>query len=111
MKQRLIFVLLSSLALLLLAACSRDGTIGSAATATQEATTTQVTMTMQGGTVAQEATIVKVNETDYKIMSSVTEFISGKPYHFEITNSGNAVHEFMIIPRATGKMHLRPWKS
>jgi len=109
MKQRLIFVLFLSIALLLLAACSRDGTIGSAAT--QEATTTQVTMTMQGGTVAQEATIVKVNETDYKIMSSVTEFISGKPYHFEITNSGNAVHEFMIIPRATGKMHLRPWKS
>ena len=47
---------------------------------------------------------VQVNETDFKITSSAITFSPGTPYHFVVTNDGQTVHEFMIIPSAMGNM-------
>jgi len=49
---------------------------------------------------------VQVKETDFKIVSSVTTFSSGTPYHFAVTNDGKAAHEFMILPKSEGNMEM-----
>ena len=41
---------------------------------------------------------VKVTLTDYNIESSVTEFQTGVPYHFVVSNNSESNHEFMIMP-------------
>jgi len=41
---------------------------------------------------------VKVTLTDYNIESSVTEFKTGVPYHFVVSNKSESDHEFMIMP-------------
>ncbi|MEO6891131.1 MAG: hypothetical protein ABI456_16840 [Ktedonobacteraceae bacterium] len=41
---------------------------------------------------------VQITESDFKIASSVTTFSPGTMYHFTVTNNGQAVHEFMIMP-------------
>ena len=41
---------------------------------------------------------VDVRLKDFSIESSVTEFKPGVPYHFTVTNEGQVVHEFMILP-------------
>ncbi len=62
---------------LLLAACGAQG----------RATTTQ--------------TEVKIKLTEFGIQSSVTEFKTGVPYHFVVTNAGALPHEIMIMPPLT----------
>jgi len=41
---------------------------------------------------------VQVNLTEFAIESSLTDFEPGILYHFEVTNSGQIPHEFMILP-------------
>ena len=49
---------------------------------------------------------VQVKETDFKIVSSVTTFSPGTPYHFAVTNDGKMAHEFMILPQSEGNMEM-----
>ena len=41
---------------------------------------------------------VKVTLDEYKITSSVTTFKVGTPYYFVVTNIGDILHEFFIMP-------------
>ncbi len=61
--------------------------------------------TSPGSSGAQQ---VQVNETDFKIASSVTTFTPGTSYHFVVTNNGQTAHEFMIMPKAEGSMSGMP---
>jgi len=49
---------------------------------------------------------VKVTLTDFKIDSSRTEFETGVPYHFVVTNKGENNHEFMIMPPVDPEMDM-----
>lgn len=51
-----------------------------------------------GSTISSGMQQVQVNETDFKIASSVTGFRPGTAYHFVVTNNGQTPHEFMIMP-------------
>ncbi|MFT3894189.1 MAG: hypothetical protein QM730_21365 [Anaerolineales bacterium] len=44
---------------------------------------------------------VDVSLTEFGIKSSLTEFETGVPYHFVVTNAGVVEHEFMIMPPLT----------
>lgn len=83
MKHQLGLIGLLALLLVLLAACGGNA----------------------GSSTPSGATTVQVTETDFKIDSSVTNFVPGKAYHFVVTNSGQAVHEFMIMPKSEGMMN------
>ncbi len=83
-----ITALLLGLALFALAAC---GGMGSAAPA---------------GSIT-----VQVTEKDFHITSSITSFVPGKTYHFMVTNQGQSMHEFMIMPKAEGSMSGMPMGS
>jgi uncharacterized cupredoxin-like copper-binding protein len=41
---------------------------------------------------------VKVTLAEFSVKSTVTVFHTGVPYYFVVTNSGQQVHEFMIMP-------------
>lgn len=41
---------------------------------------------------------VEVTLNDFGIESSLTEFKTGVPYHFIVTNEGQVPHEFMLMP-------------
>lgn len=63
-------------------------------------------LTACGGNTTSSRTIsVQVTETDFHIASSVMTFRPGIPYHFVVTNTGRTAHEFMIMPKAEGKMN------
>lgn len=47
---------------------------------------------------------VRITETDFHIASSVTKFVPGKTYHFLVTNQGQSMHEFMLMPKPEGRM-------
>jgi uncharacterized cupredoxin-like copper-binding protein len=83
MKKRVLFVMSTLLLVLVLAACG--GATGS---------------TSSSGS----RTPVQVTETDFKIASSVRTFTPGTSYHFVVTNNGQTVHEFMIMPQGMGNM-------
>ena len=85
MKRLLGLIGLLSVMLVLLAACGGSG--GNT-----------------GSSTPSGATTVQVTETDFKIDSSVTTFAPGKAYHFVVVNNGQAVHEFMIMPKSEGMM-------
>jgi uncharacterized cupredoxin-like copper-binding protein len=44
---------------------------------------------------------VQVTLTEFGIESSLTEFETGTPYHFVVTNAGAIEHEFMVMPPLT----------
>jgi len=46
----------------------------------------------------KQAIEVQVTVKEFGIESSVTEFQTGIPYHFVVTNSGTVDHEIMIMP-------------
>ena len=48
------------------------------------------------------ATEVKITLTEFGIESSLTDFETGVPYRFVVTNAGTVEHEFMIMPPLTG---------
>ena len=47
-------------------------------------------------------TEVKITLTEFGIDSSLTDFETGVPYRFVVTNTGTVEHEFMIMPPLTG---------
>lgn len=49
-------------------------------------------------TPAPTAVEVVVTLDEYKITSSVTNFKVGTPYYFVVTNKGDVLHEFFIMP-------------
>ena len=50
---------------------------------------------------------VTVDAGDYDFQSSLTTFTVGVPYHFEVTNTGEVDHEFMLVePIAQGTMDM-----
>ncbi len=49
----------------------------------------------------QQATEVRVTVKEFGIESSITEFQTGVPYHFVVTNSGAVNHEIMIMAPLT----------
>ena len=51
------------------------------------------------------ARTVQVTETDFKIDASLTTFIPGVTYHFEVSNKGSMAHEFMMMPKSEGSMN------
>jgi len=60
----------------------------------------------RGNTAPSGMQQVQVKETDFKIVSSVTTFSPGTPYHFVVTNDGKTAHEFMILPKSEGNMEM-----
>src|SRR6266702_8499672 len=54
----------------------------------------------------QSATTVTVTLTDFKIESDLTQFRVGVPYRFVVTNKGATEHELMIAPPMTEGMTL-----
>jgi uncharacterized cupredoxin-like copper-binding protein len=54
---------------------------------------------------------VQVTEKNFHITSSITSFVPGKPYHFVVTNQGQSMHEFMVMPKAEGSMSGMPMGS
>jgi uncharacterized cupredoxin-like copper-binding protein len=46
----------------------------------------------------KQATEVKIILSDFAIRSSQTEFTTGVPYRFVVTNTGQTEHEFMATP-------------
>lgn len=54
---------------------------------------------------------VQVTEKDFHITSSITSFVPGKTYHFVVTNQGQSMHEFMVMPKAEGSMSGIPMGS
>ncbi len=83
----MLFVVLFSLAALLLA-CG-----GPTANPTANSTATS-------------PTTVSVTLTDFKIASDLTQFKVGVPYHFVVVNKGAVEHELMIAPPMTVGMTL-----
>jgi uncharacterized cupredoxin-like copper-binding protein len=54
-----------------------------------------------------EPETVNVTVDEFSIESSLTTFQAGVPYHFVVTNEGQAPHEVMIIePMETGGMSM-----
>lgn len=49
-------------------------------------------------------TTIHVTESEFKIASSVTNFIPGTTYHFVVKNLGKTAHEFMIMSKSEGAM-------
>ncbi len=55
---------------------------------------------------ATSPTTVTVTLTDFKIASDQTQFKVGVPYHFVVDNKGAVEHEVMIAPPMTAGMTL-----
>ncbi len=93
MKHRLGFGLMVMLFMLVLAACSRDGSTASGDTSSASASS---------GTQNVQVTL-----SEYKVASSATTFTAGTRYHFVVTNSGQTAHEFMVMqPMDMGNMPM-----
>ena len=48
---------------------------------------------------------VDVTLKEFTVEASLTNFRTGVPYHFTVTNAGQIPHEFMIIPVVKGGEH------
>lgn len=55
-------------------------------------------LTACGGQAASAPVDVQITLTEFGIESSLTEFKTGVPYHFVVTNAGTVEHEIMIMP-------------
>ncbi len=55
---------------------------------------------------ATSPTTVSITLTDFKIASDLTQFKVGVPYHFVVVNKGAVEHEVMIAPPMTPGMTL-----
>ena len=58
-------------------------------------------LTACGGQGARDTVEVQISLTEFGIQSSLTDFETGIPYHFVVTNEGQVEHEFMIMPPLT----------
>ena len=99
MKQgRTIFLPVLCLCILLLIGLAGCGSVTQAAsTQTKSQTTVAPVPTTPAG-----YTSVYVTLSDFKITSSLTAFKKTVHYFFIITNKGQALHEFMIVPPMMG---------
>ncbi len=57
-----------------------------------------------GGTATPGPQQVQITETEFTIVSSISTFTAGTPYHFVVKNAGKTTHEFMIMPKDEGPM-------
>jgi len=55
-------------------------------------------LTACGGQGVGDSVEVQVTLTEFGIESSLTDFETGVPYRFVVTNAGMVEHEFMIMP-------------
>lgn len=55
-------------------------------------------LTACGGQETSDTVEVQINLTEFAIESSLTDFETGVPYRFVVTNAGAVEHEFMIMP-------------
>lgn len=55
-------------------------------------------LTACGGQAAGQPVEVQITLTEFGVVSSVTDFKTGVPYHFVVTNEGTVEHEIMIMP-------------
>ena len=55
-------------------------------------------LTACGGQRSSAPVEVQITLTEFTIVSSLTDFEVGVPYHFVVTNAGTVEHEFMIMP-------------
>ena len=51
-----------------------------------------------GGQQSKETVEVQITLTEFGVQSSLTEFETGVPYRFVVTNTGTVEHEIMIMP-------------
>jgi uncharacterized cupredoxin-like copper-binding protein len=57
-----------------------------------------------GGAATSGPKPVQITENEFSIVSSISTFTAGTPYHFVVKNVGKATHEFMIMPKDEGPM-------
>ena len=88
-------MLIVLLALFMVACAATGATQSSTATPTYPADPVQNPTPIEQTPVAGAVT-VHVTLIEFKIMSSVTTFRVGVPYHFIVSNHGIEVHEFMV---------------
>jgi uncharacterized cupredoxin-like copper-binding protein len=93
MKHLMFWSVSSILLILLFAACGGSTTTSGTSTATPGSSTT-----MSG------AQHVEITENEYTIVSSISTFTAGVPYHFAVKNTGKTAHELMIMPKDEGPM-------
>ena len=111
-------ILLLVLALLIIAfigirtAISRQSTSATGNTLAAQSTPTSAANTVSYASVQQTAVPgsvqVQVTLAEFTIVSSVKVFRVGVPYHFIITNRGQQVHAFTIIPVKPDGTQLPP---
>lgn len=58
-------------------------------------------LTACGGQPASAPVEVRITLTEFGVEPSLTEFKTGIPYHFVVTNAGTVEHEIMIMPPLT----------
>ncbi|MBI2332661.1 MAG: hypothetical protein HYU84_10970 [Chloroflexi bacterium] len=58
-------------------------------------------LTACGGQGPSAPVEVQITLTEFGIEPSLTEFETGVPYHFVVTNAGTVEHEIMIMPPLT----------
>lgn len=107
MRRHLVWLVVSALALIA-AGCAKSDEANTADGGSQgglvvSTTTTSTTVPARTG----EPVTVTVAAGDYDFHSSLTTFVVGVPYHFEVTNVGTVAHEFMLLePVAAGAMTM-----
>lgn len=97
MKYRLVFGLLLVPLLLLLATCGNSAS----PSGSQQAQTTP-RASQQAQTTPSGSQEVRVTLSDNNVISSLTTFTVGKPYHFVVTNTGQVPHQFVMFPMGMG---------
>jgi uncharacterized cupredoxin-like copper-binding protein len=101
MKQSVIFLGSLLLLVVILAAC---GGVTTAPMPGMNMGTSPMPPGQSAPSPGDTVTTVRVTETEFAIVSSLTSFRSGIAYHFVVTNLGKTAHEFMIMPKAEGAM-------
>lgn len=92
MRKNILPIMLLLVFLLMLSACGGQSSMSSSSMNMGTATPSQTR------NVATKVSTVYINETDYKIASSLQTFVVGAKYHFSVKNDGMVAHEFMIMP-------------
>jgi hypothetical protein len=59
-----------------------------------------------GQTAPPGAQTVHVTLSHTRVDSSLTTFTDAMPYHFVVTNTGQVVHQFVMIPMGMGMEHM-----
>ncbi len=92
MKYRLMFVVVPLVALLVLTGCAGATSTPQGAQPTQPSSTTAAA----SPTTPAQAQVVHVTVTDNGVSADRSTFAVGMPYHFVVTNTGQAAYQFMM---------------